>query len=419
MPRSSSTPDRSPDPASGADVDARDYDAFAEAQDPLDIDAATWAVRRRRGLDDADAAALEAWLAADPRHREALEDMEGTLGELQHLSNDAVASLRTARAGPEPLTQPGNSLQTPIGSPDRPGRRRWLASLGPLLPRVGAMALVLTAVAGGWIGWDYWRQRPVFEQSYATVRGKQQTVELPDGPAGSGATGTGSRLQLDTATRIDVSLYRDRREVRLLEGQAMFSVRAAPGQPFHVWAGPVQITVVGTRFSVRHTASGQQAGQTVISVEEGKVRVARSGSASGKAGAGNAGGVTATRPANDAAGEVVVLLVAGQRVTADQTGQLSLVEAVPPAAVAPWRDGRVNFDQTPLAQAIAEFERYGRVGLAVPDPAVAAMLVGGSYSLTQWQRFAETLPQMLPVQLVRRGGVTEVVARETGNDGRR
>ena len=43
---------------------------------------------------------------------------------------------------------------------------------------------------------------------------------------------------------------------------------------------------------------------------------------------------------------------------------------------------------------------------------MAALPVGGSYSLRQWQRFAEALPQALPVRLVRRGDVTEVVARK-------
>ena len=41
----------------------------------------------------------------------------------------------------------------------------------------------------------------------------------------------------------------------------------------------------------------------------------------------------------------------------------------------------------------------------------AALPVGGSYSLSQVRRFAETLPRMLPVRLVRRGEVTEIVAR--------
>ncbi|MGF1642246.1 MAG: hypothetical protein ACFCUJ_01280 [Thiotrichales bacterium] len=45
------------------------------------------------------------------------------------------------------------------------------------------------------------------------------------------------------------------------------------------------------------------------------------------------------------------------------------------------------------------------------DPTVAALLVGGSCGLEQWQRFVETLPQVPPVRLVPQGEVTEVVAR--------
>lgn len=50
-------------------------------------------------------------------------------------------------------------------------------------------------------------------------------------------------------------------------------------------------------------------------------------------------------------------------------------------------------------------------GLVKRALAVAALPVGGSYSLNQWQRFAETLPQVLPVRLVRRGEVTEARVR--------
>jgi transmembrane sensor len=64
-----------------------------------------------------------------------------------------------------------------------------------------------------------------------------------------------------------------------------------------------------------------------------------------------------------------------------------------------------------LAQALAEFERYGPTGIVVRDPAVASLPVGGSYGVLQVQRFADSLPQTLPVRLVRRGDVLEVVAR--------
>lgn len=209
-------------------------------------------------------------------------------------------------------------------------------------------------------------------------------VNLPD------AKDAGSRLQLDTATRLEARLYRDRREVRLHDGQAMFTVQPDSDRPFHVWAGALRITVVGTRFSVRQTASGLDAGQTVISVEEGRVRLARAGA--------------------DAALSTVEL-TAGQMVVADEAGRISPVTRVRAAVIAPWRDGRLSFDQTPLGQAIAEFERYGPTGLVVRDPAVAAWPVGGSYSVHQWQRFAATLPHVLPVRLEQRGDHTEIVAR--------
>ena len=37
----------------------------------------------------------------------------------------------------------------------------------------------------------------------------------------------------------------------------------------------------------------------------------------------------------------------------------------------------------PLAQALAEFERYGDTGLVVRDPAIAALKVHGSFELQQ------------------------------------
>jgi transmembrane sensor len=236
---------------------------------------------------------------------------------------------------------------------------------------------------------------------------QQLKASLPDAAQQSAAPG--SVLQLDTATQIQVRLYRDRREVHLQSGQAMFAVHSDPQRPLHVVAGALHITVVGTRFSVRHTGTGLDAGQTVVAVEEGRVRVERR-----RPGADSTDGTEAPQDlaaSTGAPADHPVELTAGQAVVADAQGRIGPVATLATNAIAPWRDGRLSFDQTPLAQAIAEFERYGRTGLVVRDPAVAALPVGGSYSLQQWRRFAETLPQVLPVRLVRRGEVTEVVAR--------
>lgn len=393
-------------------ADEREFEAFAQAQDLLDIDAATWVARRHNGLTAAGEAELQDWLAADPRHAEAFADMDSTFGHVRQLPDHDVASLkaglpqapgaRGARAALPPAQPPESARPQarPQARPTASGRRPWLPGWGSLMSQAAVAAMAFVMVGGGWMGWERWRQQPTFEQAFATERGQQWTAALPD--AGSGAGAQGSTLQLDTATRLEVRLYRDRREVHLTDGQAMFKVSADAQRPFHVWAGALRITVKGTRFSVRHTQSGLGAGRTIVVVEEGRVGVSR---------ADLPGGGERVRTAAADARPASIELTAGQTVEADAAGQMGPVASVPAARIAPWRSNRISFDQTPLAQAIAEFERYGRTGLVVRDPAVAALPVGGSYRSVAWQRFAQTLPQVLPVRLVRRGGVTEVVAR--------
>ena len=247
-----------------------------------------------------------------------------------------------------------------------------------------------TAAAIGctaWIGWTYWQQQPVFAQSYATTRGQQLDVHLPDG----------STLKLDTATRAEVTLYRQRREVRLPEGQAMFTVKADASQPFDVLAGPLRITVVGTRFSVRNTPTGMGADGVSVVVEEGHVRVTSTNP-------------TAAADSPSQASVKVAELTAGQSIHADAQGQWEQIKAQSPGGAMLWREGRVNFDRTPLAQALAEFERYGATNVVIKDPKVAALRINGSFDLRQARTFTGALPQVLPVRLREQGGVTEIIS---------
>lgn len=390
----------------------REFEAFAQGQDPLDIAAATWATRKRSGLSTQDEAELQAWLDADPRHTQAFDDMNATLGDLQQLPADDVARLRTRLCEPDPaarMAPPHAAHRTdePLHGPP-PAHDGWITHLTRLPARlatpVATAAVVLALVGSGWAGWNHWQGQPVFEQAYATGRGQQIKASLPDST--DRPHGQGSTLQLDTATEAHAWLYRNRREVRVHSGQAMFAVHSDPQRPFHVYVGALRITVVGTRFAVRHTRSGLEAGQTLVAVEQGRVRVEPWPASADGTGTGQ-GEDRAPGPQ----GATALELTAGQMLVADAQGRIGPVTRTATNAIAPWRHGRLSFDQTPLAQAIAEFERYGLTGLVVRDPAVAALPVGGSYNLGQWQRFADTLPQVLPVRLVRRGKVTEVVAR--------
>lgn len=324
--------------------------------DRIDREALEWFVRQGGGLDASQTRAFAAWQVADPAHRAALARWQAEWHALDALPAEAVARLRDELVG-ERAAAP------------RARRPFWSGAMA-------VAASVCMVAAGGLLAWNHWQRQPVFEQRIATERGQQVEVQLPDG----------SGLRLDTATRIDVALYRGRREVRMPEGQAVFRVRGDAQRPFDVLAGPLRITVVGTRFAVRYTPGVPGEEGVRVAVEEGRVRVARA----------------------DGSG---VELTAGQQVASDALGRLGPVAAVPASGIAPWRESRVSFDDTPLAQALAEFSRYGPTRLRVRDPEVAALRLTGTFDPRSLDNFLRVLPRVLPVRLRERGGgETEIEA---------
>jgi transmembrane sensor len=321
-----------------------------------------WLVRQRGGaFSAADEAALQAWLAADEAHGAAFERWQRDWHALDALPADGVRSLRKKLARDKAAARA------------RSHRRAWWHQLTALAPQGAVVAAALLLCCGGYLAWSHWQQ-PVYAQSFATVRGQQLELSLPDA----------THLRLDTATRAEVVFYRQRRELRLPEGQTVLEVKSDRSRPFDVWAGPLRITVVGTRFSVRHTPGVPGNDKVRVAVEEGRVRVAGNGAA--------------------------VELGSGQQIASDAAGRLGAVSTVPAAGIAPWRDSRVSFDNASLAQALAEFERYGPTKLIVRDPAVAALRVTGTFDPRRLDNFSRALPQVLPVRLREHGGATEIVS---------
>lgn len=376
------------------EADVREFEDYARTQDPVQVQAALWATRRTEGLDAASEAEFQDWLRADPEHADAYEEMDKSFDPVRELPDDKVHSLKEGLRQDAPMGAPAQEwaaspvhVAGPVVRPRRPaspGRRAWMVGIRRFFPQAATAVAAVALVSGSWVGWDHWRSQPTFVKSYATERGQRLDIQLPDG----------STLQLDAATQAEVRLYRERREVRLVEGQALFGVHADPQRHFDVLAGAARITVVGTRFSVRYTRAGLDAGKTVVAVESGRVRVSRMGS-------------YGEVEAHDAAGRVE--LTAGQAVTADETGRLQPVVRVAPDGIADWRHGRISFNDTPLAEALAELERYGETGLVVRDPAVGALRLGGSFDVRQAGTFAQALPSLLPVRLERRNGVVEII----------
>lgn len=330
----------------------------------LSEQALDWFVRERAGLSSAEQAEFRAWLGAAPEHARALARCAQHWDELDALPAAGVTRLRRRLAAD--LAREKQSFRR---SPFRwPVRSSWAHG--------GAAALVMAIACTAFVAWYPRQPPPLYTKSFSTARGQQLALALPDG----------SQLRLDTASHGEVTLHRERREVRLTEGQAMFQVARDEARPFDVWAGALRITVLGTRFAVRYTAG--DAGRVHVAVEEGHVRV------------------VSAQPTGAAAIE----LNAGQQVDGDAGGRLGAVTAVAADGVAGWREGRLSFENATLAQVLNEFERYGATGLVLKDSRVAALRLTGTFNPHQLENFRRVLPQVLPVRLQPRGDRIEIQA---------
>ncbi|WP_338878859.1 FecR domain-containing protein [Achromobacter veterisilvae] len=323
-----------------------------------------WLIRRKDSPDAATEARFREWQAASPLHAQAYARWERDWSEL-----DAVPE--TARAQWRAECPPPASAQ-----PNRQRRARWrLAGAALAACAVAAVAALLATPSA-----------PQYQMRYATAPGQQQEITLPDG----------SQVALDTATRVEVLYTKGRREVRMAEGQAMFKVQSDAGRPFDVVTGNVRVTVVGTRFSVRHTPATPGYPGVHVGVASGHVRVGPEAPAAWW---------EFWRPGRD---RQVTDLTAGQQMTVDESGLPGRIARIDAASVAPWLDHRVAFDNATLAQALAEFGRYGHPVPVLGDPRLASLRLTGSFDTRSLATFYRVLPQALPVRIDTRDGLPSI-----------
>lgn len=326
--------------------------------DEIDFQAAQWLLRRDASLAAHEMAALRLWLEADVRHQQAWDALARTDALLASLPAQRVAA----------FSQPARSAPAPVSLRQRLAKWRLAASGLPRSVLAGACLLPC-----GLLAWSLAAHlhQPGFQHDYSTARGQFATQILSDG----------SSIELDSDSAVDVALYRDRRTVRLLRGQAMFHVHADAARPFQVQTGTATATVLGTHFSVRHISSATQ-----VSVAQGAVRV------------------------QGASGASAAVLHAGDTITVTPQG-MGALSKVGVQTVGDWRAGRLNFEDATLAEALAEFERYGETGLVLGDPALASLRLNGSFDAKSPAQFAAALPLALPVRLVRQGSKLHILSR--------
>lgn len=284
--------------------------------------AADWVAREDRaplGNDERDE--LERWLAQDSRHYGA------------YMRAQSVSAWTESAHALGAAYQPDDVDE----SPAKPNwRRRGL---------VGALAASLAlAVLLVW---------PTSPQVIETARGETRSVPLADG----------STLTLNTDTRVEVRLGARKRVVTLVWGEALFEVAKDRARPFVVTAANVDVTAVGTEFTVRSLPSLPLR----VAVQEGIVDVA---------------------PEPDERVRVPALVqvdiarngpIVRTRLDSDKARQDLL-----------WREGKVAFSGVPLSEAAAQFARYSPVRIYM-DEAAARHRITGLFSVKNPLGFAEAV----------------------------
>lgn len=303
-----------------------------------------WIVRIDRGaLSAEERAELQAWLASDPRHASLLDQH----AKLWH----AAGKARAAAAG-------GDQARRHVAWHGTGHGMRAIAA--------GLCAVAVLALAARWL--------PVPSEAPAvaalrTAPGQHQAFALRDG----------SRIVLNTKSSAAVSYEAARRQVTLLDGEAYFEVAKDASRPFRVLAGRMAVRAVGTRFSVYKRGGGA----VDVVVHEGVVEVSRFASA---------------EQSTDPVGKDRLAAGQGLRMRADAVTVHVLTAAQLARALA-WQQGRVIFDNTPLALAIEEMARYAPSTIAIGDDRIRQLKLSGSFSTQNVPTFLRTLEQVLPLRV--------------------
>lgn len=336
-------------------------------------EASEWFIDFRAGDVDGEARLrFIEWLRRSPEHIQAYLEVSGVWSELPSSDPEGrfdIASL-IARARSEsdviPLS-PANP-RLPPAPPAAEPRGFGMLWRRPVLALAAAALFATVAALYIWIGRDTTR-------SYSTGIGEQRTIQLVDG----------STVELNALSRIEVRLTAHRRDVALIDGQALFRVAKDKQRPFVVRAGEAQVRAVGTEFDVYKKQT-----ETVVTVVEGRVE---------------------TYAGLDGAGAAAILLSAGEQLTVLPHTVTKPTRADTVAATA-WVQKRLMFEEMPLSEVAEEFNRYNRRPLAIDDPELKSLKISGVYSSTDPASLINFLRNQSSIRVIETENQVRVVRRE-------
>lgn len=320
-----------------------------DRNDPFSVDdqAVRWFVLLRddEATED-DRIAFAEWLAADPAHETAWRSLERMWGGL-----DAVA--------PKVLPDRDRSLEKKQRNQRTKASRRRASGL----KGVAASVALLVAIGVGW------QMLPVgLLADHRTAIGERRMIALQDG----------SEVELGAATAINVSFSTNERRIKLLAGEAFFTVAKDPSRPFIVAAGDGEVKVLGTSFDVK------LADVITVAVASSAVEVSN-----------------ATSPP--------VKVAAGQVIHYDKR-KISAVTAADLETIQAWRQEQLVFRDVPLDNVLADLARYRRGSIVLLDKSLGQRHVTAVFEARNGDTALDSIARSLSLRVYRLTDLLTIIA---------
>lgn len=311
-------------------------------------EAALWIARLRSGRDPHVELKFERWHDSDSRHAAAFERVRRTYEQAGLLRHSALAGER----------QPQPAIARSEWSP-----RPALAAALALLIVVPAGLLVFTSGPLSFAGTK--------SLMLMTSVNQIKQVELADG----------SRVTLDGSTKLEIELERSRRTAHLRYGRARFQIARA-AEPFIIQAADSTVMASGGVIDIERSAR-----QSRVQVIAGAADVSRSGES----------------------GSSLLALGPGESATVN-SGGTEQKEVGAPAS--DWTRAMIQFDRTPLAEAVALANQHSkRHILLVGD--VDALRVTGAFRAGDSVGLAKALAAAFGLSLDERADGTLILSRHS------
>jgi ferric-dicitrate binding protein FerR (iron transport regulator) len=318
---------------------------------------------------------VESCRRVDPQHsinvQMLLEEASRTVVSL---NSDLGTSSTDARC-PEARTNRGTKVRRaeildsgPFSQPFGNTRRRTAVSLLllPALPLLAPSAPLPTL------------------SRFSTVTGEIRTIPLE----------SGSAIALNERSTITIEHSWSGYTVHLLEGEAFFTIQRITGRRVSVAIGDIRVDHIGTRFDVRRSHD-----EATISVLEGEVEVRSTTSAL----APIAASLTSPSLPNSINSSIAVKAgteVGFHRTRDDITLALRLRALPEMERENVWTKGWLTFNGDTLEEVARAFNAHNRRQIAVIDPSISHLHVGGRFLAGDVESSISSLARVLPIRVV-------------------